>query len=401
MERFRAFPAVFFLFIASLALVWGGWAAFRPEAASPAGSEAGGGPRPADPEEMLRRNRALKGAEEVGAALARVLDEQGVSRGDIRYETRRDAPGSPIPRTEMAIDVRGEAGAVASALAEALGALGSVQVERRPHRASDGGAERLSVRRDGAELYALELFPIQSVPSEKSKPRIAIVIDDIGYTKERVHELLALSNRLTFAVLPYGPYVVELAGEIHARGAEVMLHMPMEPRGKPGGLSREGMLLDSMPEEILRTRLAEALLKVPHATGVNNHMGSHLTTRREAMDVVMDELVRRDLLFVDSRTSVETVAYRAARDRGVRAVERDVFLDDVAEVGAILVQIEQLEARARKRGSALAIGHPYPATVRALQIAVPRMLERGFEIVPASELAGRVLPATRQAQVSP
>lgn len=369
------------------ALVWGMGAALRPLPGDRLTSaNAASLPAP-DPEAILRAARVARSAEKVSAAIAEALLERGVTRGDVRYETQTP-PAKPdgFPRTEMAVDVREASAPLAELLEARMGAVEDATVVRAPVKGA-AGAERVSVRIGGAEVAVVEIHPLKVVTPESGKPRIAIVIDDVGYTEDRVRELLAASDKITFAVLPYGPHVKTLADELHAAGAEVMLHLPMEPHGEPGGLSREGMLMSSMPEEILRSRIADALLAVPHVSGVNNHMGSRLTAEEPAMKVVMTEMKKRGLFFLDSRTSPDTVAYRAARAGGVRALERDVFLDDVAEVSAILEQVKVLRARATARGSAVAIGHPYPETVRALKIAIPALLRDGFEIVPASTLA--------------
>jgi uncharacterized protein len=170
----------------------------------------------------------------------------------------------------------------------------------------------------------------------------------------------------------------------------------MQPEGEPGGFSREGMLLESMDAAALRALVASGLDKVPHASGVNNHMGSVLTARADPMRIVMEELAGRRLFFLDSRTTAKTVAYRLAREAGVPSAERDVFLDDVAEKKAIAAQLARLETLATRHGSAIAIGHPYPETVEALLAWLPGLEDEGFELVPASRLAGlSAIPKSR------
>lgn len=335
---------------------------------------------------MLATARATRRADAVLGAIATALVEQGVVGGDLRFETLDPAlaPGA-FPSSRLAVDAPGEAAPLADAISAALANVEGATVSR----ATSETTERLRISLDGAEVSSIEIHSARVAAPPDAKPRIAIVIDDVGYAEGPVRELLAISDRLTFSVLPYAPNSGELAEEIHRSGAEVMLHLPMEPDGKPGGFSREGMLLSTMPPSILRDRVSEALRKIPHVRGVNNHMGSKLTALPAPMHVVMDELASRRLFFLDSRTTADTVALKAARKAGVPSAERDVFLDDTATVDAILAQVGELERRAKRRGSGIAIGHPYPETIRALQKAVPRLLERGFEIVPASELVVR------------
>lgn len=346
---------------------------------------------PSDPAAALGARRC----DAVSDAIASVLVDRGVTGGDVRFE-RQDAGSRPgFVRTQLAVDVPGEVEPIASALASKVGQVAGGSIERVK---ADHEGITLSVKLDGAEVASVDLYPtrpiamaeVSPVPdATPSKPRIAIVIDDIGYSKEPVEKLLALGGPLTFSVLPYGPASTELAETIHASGSEVMLHLPMEPVGNPGGVSREGMLLANMPAEMLKSRFAEAVLQVPHADGVNNHMGSRLTADPGAMKVVMEEVKAKGLFFLDSRTSADSVAFRTARAEGVPAAERNVFLDDVAQVAPILEQVKELEKIARRRGVAVAIGHPYPATVDALKKAIPQLAKDGFELVPASDVVSK------------
>lgn len=376
-------PGIAFLGALVVALLWASWAAFRPIA-----PVAAAPPRAVvDPAAELARARGVRHAEAVDAAIAAAMLDRGVTRGDVRFETRTPAGPSGLSHAELAVDVLG----ATAPLAEAIAARASAVDGAVASHEARGDHERVAVSIDGVEVAALDLYPtvIPPLPDNGGRPRIAIVIDDVGYAKAPIDKLLAVSRNITFSVLPYGPMTSELADAIHKRGAEVMLHLPMEPEGTPGGLSHQGMLMHDMSSAALRMKTAEALALVPHADGVNNHMGSRLTADEGAMKAVMEELTGRKLFFLDSRTSPQTVAFRAARAAGLRALERDVFLDDVAEIGPILKQIDELEARAKKRGFAVAIGHPYPATVAAIVQAVPTLIDRGFEIVPARELAGK------------
>ena len=403
----RRVSAGFFFAVFGAAFVWALRAAFAP---APAGAELPAWRR--DPQAISAAARAARRADELSEAIAGVLAEAGVGRGDVRYESvtpPSPAEGRFLPRTEMAIDVHRDPESIAASL-EAVAKKLSGATLRREAR---GDVERIGFRLDGAEVVSVELHPLR-LPAGRGGPRIAIVIDDVGYVREPVYRLLGLRVRhvdqhtpdgeiitsegppeITFAVLPYGPHAEHLADEVHGMGGEVMLHLPMQPVGEPGGFSKQGMLLDGMDPDALRKTIAEGLKKVPHVSGVNNHMGSLLTTRAEPMRVVMAELAARKLFFLDSRTSAQTVAYRLARDGGVAAAERDVFLDDVAETKAIDAQLERLEALAVRHGSAIAIGHPYPETVDALVRWIPTLEAKGIELVRASSLAGLASPSDR------
>ncbi|MNM45514.1 Divergent polysaccharide deacetylase [compost metagenome] len=151
--------------------------------------------------------------------------------------------------------------------------------------------------------------------------------------------------------------------------------MPMDPATGPYAWH------PGIPIDELARRLDAALAKVPYAVGINNHMGSRMTAQREPMAWLMGELQRRHLFFVDSRTSAATVAAAEAQAQGLAHVSRDVFLDDVRTTEAIAGQLRQGVELARKQGSAVLIGHPYPQTLEVLEREIPRLGSQGIELV--------------------
>ena len=228
----------------------------------------------------------------------------------------------------------------------------------------------------------------------KVKPRarvigpgtVAIVIDDMGSSMEEARQLLAINIPLTFSVIPGLAKSRSVAETVHARGRQVMLHIPMEPKGYPQQrLEKNGLLLSESDADIER-QMADYFQAVPYAVGANNHMGSSFTENREKMGVVLGVLRGKGLFFIDSKTSPASVGYAVAKKMGMRAGSRQVFLDNTQDVGAITAQLEQVAAVARKHGSAIAICHPHRATIQALAAAMPRMQREGIQFVAASEL---------------
>ena len=214
--------------------------------------------------------------------------------------------------------------------------------------------------------------------------RLAIIIDDIGYNGPLGRRAADLDGAFTLAVLPFTPHTRELAQRAHEQGKEIILHAPMSntrhmPLGK-GGLE-SGMDYD----EFMITLRAD-LADVPHLAGVNNHMGSQLTQEPEPMGWVMDELVRRNLYFVDSRTSAASKALAVAEAYGVPSLKRDVFLDNIRTREHISEQLLKAVQLAKRRGSAVAIGHPYPQTLSVLEQAPRLLAAHGVELVFASDL---------------
>jgi polysaccharide deacetylase 2 family uncharacterized protein YibQ len=221
---------------------------------------------------------------------------------------------------------------------------------------------------------------------------VALVIDDLGRRLEDVQALELLGVPVTYAVLPFETRTREVVREIQDRGSEVLLHLPME--GQEGANPGPGALRLSMSEEELELFTRAALDAVPGAVGVNNHMGSLLSTNPRSMRAVLGVLRDHDLFFLDSRTTRDSVAYRVASELGVPAAERQVFLDREATAEAVTHQFRRLLRLARERGSAIAIGHPYPVTLEVLAREVPRAAELGYEFVPVSFLVERSgLPA--------
>ncbi len=215
-------------------------------------------------------------------------------------------------------------------------------------------------------------------------PALTVILDDLGTNRSATRRAIRLPGPLTLAFLAYAEATPELAREAAAAGHEVFVHLAMEPLGgeDPGPMA----LLSGLAPEELRRRLRWAVERVPGAVGVNNHMGSRLTADRRAMTVVMDELVRLGLPFVDSRTTSASVALPVALRAGVPATGRDLFLDHDPRPTAILAQLERAERLARRTGSAVLIGHPYPSTLEVLESWLPRARERGLRLVPATRM---------------
>jgi polysaccharide deacetylase 2 family uncharacterized protein YibQ len=230
-----------------------------------------------------------------------------------------------------------------------------------------------------------------TAPGGKDAPMLAIIIDDMGHDRAPAEELLALPVPLTISVLPNQPFSAEVAEEAFRRGDQVLLHLPMEPMagstGSSDGVTQEPVELRvGMSADEVNSTLAGMLETVPHVVGVNNHEGSRATSDAALMQALMPALRQRNLFFIDSRTSATTVAYSTALRDGVPAAARKVFLDDTATKEAVLSQLDLAAKEAQRDGSAIAIGHPHPATIAALTQAAPSLESRGIRLVFASEL---------------
>jgi polysaccharide deacetylase 2 family uncharacterized protein YibQ len=214
--------------------------------------------------------------------------------------------------------------------------------------------------------------------------QLAILLDDAGQSLDLVERAGRLPAEVAFAVLPFLPKSSETASALAGAGHEIWLHLPMEATGgeNPGP---GAVLVDMTPEDV-RTTVHSALNSVPHAIGVNNHMGSRATADLRTMTWVMQELSARGVAFLDSRTTVHTVAETAARAQGVPSGRRHVFLDNERSRPAIEVQLAEAMYRARADGEAIAIGHLNAVMVEVLEASLPGMRDRGVDLVRPSEL---------------
>lgn len=219
------------------------------------------------------------------------------------------------------------------------------------------------------------------------RPRIALMIDDLGRSVADLDVLEALGVPLSCAVLPYETRTADVVAEIRRRGWELLLHLPMEPQS--GADPGPGALSSIMTPGEIEGATRKALAAVPGAVGVNNHMGSVLSADVGSMSAVLGVVGEKGLFYVDSRTSADSVGYRRALEMGVPATERQVFLDSDPVPTAIEEQFDRLLQVARQRGAALAIGHPHRATLEVLARRIPEALDLGYEFVPVSFLLDR------------
>lgn len=211
---------------------------------------------------------------------------------------------------------------------------------------------------------------------------IVLIIDDLGFDGQPLERIMALDPDISCSILPNGTRATEFAELLHARGYEILCHLPMEPRGRerPG---RNAILTSMSNEEIVRAT-GESLGAVPNAKGLNNHMGSLATADRRVMTSMLGA-IPNGMYFIDSRTSGRSIAEEVARELRIPTAARHVFLDDVATDAVVRRQLAELVSIAGQRGLAIGIGHPYPATLRVLEQELPALRARGLEIVRASE----------------
>ncbi|MBI5165017.1 MAG: divergent polysaccharide deacetylase family protein [Magnetospirillum sp.] len=227
-------------------------------------------------------------------------------------------------------------------------------------------------------------FAVASPPI-KGRPMVTVVIDDLGLDRRRAERVLALPAPLTLAFMTYAEDLPQLTATARSRGHELMVHVPMQPLAGAYDPGPDVLEVGQSPDEI-RRRLAWGLSRFDGFVGLNNHMGSRFTANAAGMQVVMEDMRRRGLAFLDSVTTDHSVGAAQARRYGVPFAARDVFLDNEQSVSAVRGQLAKLEELARKRGHAIAIGHPHDATIEALAGWLPRLEGRGLVLVPLTTI---------------
>jgi polysaccharide deacetylase 2 family uncharacterized protein YibQ len=232
--------------------------------------------------------------------------------------------------------------------------------------------------------------------------RAAIIIDDLGQDLSAERQLLDLRYPLSFSVMPNLAHSTQIAEEAHRAGREVLLHLPMQP--EPGAAVKPSPdeLRVGMTGWVVRRTIEADLVSVPHAAGVNNHMGSRATADAKLMEEVMQVLSERHLYFVDSRTTPDSVALERARQMRVPAFYRSVFLDDTETTAYTLGQLNEMCRLVKEQGMAIAIGHPHPTTLAALAQFLPELEKDDIQLLPAYQIvrlpeAARLWPAHKKA----
>ncbi len=283
----------------------------------------------------------------------------------------------------------------ASRALEALGreAAGRMEINWEKEETS---ARLAVINLDGLVTHRILLREQASFqgPRLQEEPKVALIVDDLG-GDQRVFKLLKhMGIPLTLAILPAGEQARQMALEAQAQGLEVMVHMPMEPKAYPSRNPGPHALMAAMDGQEAMRLIASQLDQFPQAVGANNHMGSKLTEDPRHMSVLMDALANRSMYFVDSLTSPNSVAYAMARQKGLRAYRRDVFVDNSRNPDEIKEQFQVLLSLALKRGHALAIAHPYPETLALLPELHRLSKAQGIRWVKVSQLPGESFPNT-------
>jgi polysaccharide deacetylase 2 family uncharacterized protein YibQ len=265
---------------------------------------------------------------------------------------------------------------------------GYFEQARSPHAAAHPGARPRAGAPQAVRTEAPVAPPLVGASgplAQPHPPRIAIIIDDCGNNLPKDEQFLPLPATLTLAILPLSKHGRDIAQEAQAAGKAIMLHLPMQPvssEHNPG----PGAITTAMTDRQIAAQIEEDLTSLPPVAGGNNHMGSKGTADPRVMHDVLVEFKAKHLFFIDSETSNASLGAAMARELGVQTAARDVFLDNAVDEPSIEAQLRDAERLALAHGQAIAIGHPFPETAKAIAKLIPEMKAAGIELVAAETL---------------
>jgi polysaccharide deacetylase 2 family uncharacterized protein YibQ len=260
--------------------------------------------------------------------------------------------------------------------------------------AMPANAQSIITEQDPSQEVAVPSTPVDirppwrrnavAAPISDGRPAISLVIDDLGVMHPYTAQAVALPGPLTLAWFPFARDLPEKVAAAAVRGHEAMLHMPMQSHSDSIAQTGPDPLRVDLPPVINQTRLRDAIAAVPNIVGVNNHMGTVATRDPQLMELMAREVQAHGMLFLDSVVVPHSVALCCAELAGVPAAARDVFIDNTANPAVIWGQLSATEAFARRYGHAIAIAHPRPRTLAALEVWLPTLVAKGFALWPLS-----------------
>jgi polysaccharide deacetylase 2 family uncharacterized protein YibQ len=229
--------------------------------------------------------------------------------------------------------------------------------------------------------------PKEVPPAVKPAKKVALIIDDMGFSLDAIYDILSLDEPITVAIIPFSPLGDETAQIAHQNGLEILLHLPLESiNNTEANNGIEGIISTDMSDQEIIMRVERNLDQVPYISGVNNHMGSKVTPNESLMHTILQRVKQRDLFFIDSRTTGNSVAYDVALELEIPTARRHVFLDNELNEASIRKKLVELFTLAQTRGEAVGICHPLPETLKVLKESFGLAKEYGVTPVFISEL---------------
>jgi len=251
-----------------------------------------------------------------------------------------------------------------------------VQKKPRPHQTVPHHPKH--VRTHPESVHKHEKKPEKSVASTAaeiahvrlayrgSRPKLAIIIDDV-HTRAQLDAIMALGMPVTPSIFP--PYTLSPhTNKLATFAPHYMIHLPMES-GNAKFNRQSKTLMTTASSAQMTARIHELRRLFPRARFINNHTGSVFTENYRSMDRLYRAMRKEGFIFIDSKTTGKSKVRQIAHHYGDAYVARDVFIDNIQDVGYIHTQLAKAAVLAKKHGYAIAIGHPHGATLKALRSA--------------------------------
>lgn len=218
--------------------------------------------------------------------------------------------------------------------------------------------------------------------------RVAIVIGGMGVSQTSTQAAIdKLPPEITLAFAPQGNSLSRWAQAARRKGHEILLQVPMEPFDYPQvDPGRGTLIVDAAPEANMKV-LQDSMGRLTNYVGVVNYLGARFTSEEAALFPVIQEIGKRGLMYMDDGTSARSQADVLSATNRAPFAAADLMIDDVQEKSEILKSLDQLEATARAKGSAIAIGTGFDVTVEAVAEWAKEAKKRGIEIVGVASLA--------------
>lgn len=347
-----------------------------------------GGPKPVYEEDYVSSNRLKETTAKVDYLIYEALYNEGVNEEDISFSKVIPEHKNDLDWDFTELSVRVESHDSMDRLPKTISkkiAVLQPDVLLRTEKIT-GDEALLNITIYDFSTHRIKLhYRVKKGGKTGQLPKVAIIIDDIGYDESMALSFTELDIPVCLSVLPDAPYSRKIASRAVEKGVELLLHLPMEPKGYPEVDPGKGALMTSMARETIQGIVKEYILEFPGLKGVNHHMGSLFSENYVKMKYVIDEIKKFDLYYVDSRTTNKTVAFKVAKALGVPAAEKSLFIDNDLSEKALKYQMERLMGIARYSGSAVGIGHPHAETLNILK-RYTEQLKKNYEVVPVSEL---------------
>lgn len=221
------------------------------------------------------------------------------------------------------------------------------------------------------------------------KPIIIIIIKGLGLSSSTTEEALDLPANITLGFSPYSPSLEDWTKKAAEKGHEIILNVPMETEdyniNDPGPYA----LISKSSKEDNITRLKMLLSLIKDYKAIYSDKDEIFSHSIQSVTPILEFLKKEGKYFVYGGGYSDFSLIQVAKDLEYPLLINDIFLDDEISSDSINAKIKEIEEHAKERGYVVVTAHPYPITLRMLEIWLPQAEEKGFRIAPVSLLLGK------------